>query len=131
MFKVKPTKVIITGDAKEEFDELVTDANYGLVEYPILMAADILIYNGQLIPVGNDQLQHLELARTIARKFNQRYGETFKVPEALILKEGAKIMALNNPKKKMSKSDPQSCLYIFDEPETIKKKIMSAVTDTG
>ena len=116
---------------KDKSKQFKKNINAGLLDYPVLQAADILLYQTESVPVGKDQQQHLELTKTIARKFNQRYGETFKVPEALILKEGAKIMALNNPKKKMSKSDPQSCLYIFDEPETIKKKIMSAVTDTG
>ncbi|MBI2042215.1 MAG: tryptophan--tRNA ligase [Candidatus Nealsonbacteria bacterium] len=116
---------------KDKSKQFRKNINAGLLNYPVLQAADILLYQTESVPVGKDQQQHLELTKTIARKFNQRYGETFKVPEALILQEGAKIMALSNPKKKMSKSDPQSCLYIFDEPDAIKKKIMSAVTDTG
>lgn len=116
---------------KDKSRQFKKNINAGLLNYPVLQAADILLYQTESVPVGKDQQQHLELAKTIARKFNQRYGETLKIPEALILTEGAKIMALNNPKKKMSKSDPQSCLYIFDEPEAIKTKIMSAVTDTG
>ncbi len=116
---------------KEKSRQFKKNINAGLLNYPVLQAADILLYQTESVPVGKDQQQHLELTKTIARKFNQKYGKTFKVPEALVLKEGAKIMALNNPKKKMSKSSPQTCLYIFDEPEVIKKKIMSAVTDTG
>jgi len=106
--------------------------NAGLLNYPILMAADILIYQADLVPVGKDQQQHLELTRTIARKFNNQFGETFKEPKALILKSSAKIMSLQEPKKKMSKSDSSSTrINIFDEPEELRKKIMAAVTDTG
>ncbi|MFH1820655.1 MAG: tryptophan--tRNA ligase [Candidatus Nealsonbacteria bacterium] len=116
---------------KEKSKSFKNNINAGLLTYPILQAADILLYQTESVPVGQDQKQHLELTKTIARKFNQKYGKTFKVPEAIILDTGAKIMDLNNPKKKMSKSLPQTCLYVFDEPEIIKKKIMSAVTDTG
>lgn len=116
---------------KDKSKQFKKNINAGLLNYPVLQAADVLLYQTESVPVGKDQQQHLELTKTIARKFNQKYGETFKVPEAIILNRGAKIMALNNPKKKMSKSDPQSCLYIFDEPDAIKKKIMSAMTDTG
>ncbi len=106
--------------------------NAGLLNYPILMAADILIYQADLVPVGKDQQQHVELARTIARRFNNQFGKTLKEPKALILKSSAKIMSLQSPKKKMSKSDPpQTRLGPFDEPEDIRKKIMTAVTDTG
>lgn len=103
----------------------------GLLNYPILMAADILLYQTDIVPVGQDQKQHVEFARMIARKFNRRFDKTFIEPKPFILKSGAKIMSLNNPKKKMSKSSPESCLFLFDEPKIIKKKIMSAVTDTG
>lgn len=116
---------------KEKVRQFKKNINAALLDYPVLQAADILLYQTDSVPVGKDQKQHLELTKTIARKFNQKYGKTFKVPEALLLPTGAKILALNNPKKKMSKSSPPSCLYIFDEPEVIKKKIMSAVTDTG
>lgn len=106
--------------------------NAGLLNYPVLMAADILIYKTDVVPVGKDQEQHIELTRTIARKFNQKFGPVFKEPVSLISKEGAKIMSLQNPRKKMSKTDnPQGCLELFDEPEIIKKKIMTAVTDSG
>ena len=116
---------------KEKTRQLKQNVNAGLLDYPVLQAADILLYQTESVPVGKDQVQHLELTKTIARKFNQKYGETFKVPEALTLDIGAKVMALTDPKKKMSKSMPETCLYIFDEPEVIKKKIMSAVTDVG
>ena len=116
---------------KEKSKQFKQNINAGLLDYPVLQAADILLYQTDSVPVGKDQVQHLELTKTIARKFNQKYGKTFKVPEALILETGAKIMALNNPKKKMSKSIPASCLYLFDEPEVIRKKVMSAVTDPG
>ena len=116
---------------KEKSKQFKKTINAGLLDYPVLQAADILLYQTDSVPVGRDQTQHLELAKTIARKFNQKYGETFKVPESLILKSGAKIMALTAPKKKMSKSVPRTSLFLFDEPDIIKKKIMSAVTDTG
>jgi tryptophanyl-tRNA synthetase len=106
--------------------------NAGLLNYPLLMAADILLYKTDLVPVGIDQEQHVELTREIARKFNKTFGEVFKIPEVLLPKVGQKIMSLQNPKKKMSKTDdPSGYLGLFDEPEEIKKKIMSAVTDLG
>jgi len=106
--------------------------NAGLLVYPVLQAADILLYKAQGVPVGKDQVQHIELARTIARKFNQRFGKTFIEPKSILPKLGAKIMALNNPKQKMSKSlGPQSYVSLFEDSKEIKKKVMSAVTDTG
>ena len=116
---------------KDKSKQFKQNINAGLLNYPILQAADILLYQTDSVPVGKDQTQHLELTKTIARKFNQKYGNTFKIPEALVLEFGAKIMALNDPKKKMSKSRPETCLFIFDEPDVIKNKIMSAVTDLG
>lgn len=116
---------------KEKRKQFKGKAGAGILNYPILMAADILLYKAELVPVGQDQKQHVELARTIVRRFNKKFGETFPEPKAQLQKEGAKIMALNNPKKKMSKSTPESCLFLFDEPEEIKKKIMAAVTDPG
>jgi len=108
------------------------DINAGLLTYPVLQAADILLYKTDAVPVGKDQVQHVELTRTIARKFNQKFGKLFPEPKALLPKFGAKIMALNNPKKKMSKSlGPQSYISVFEQPEEIEKKIMSAVTDAG
>ncbi len=105
----------------------------GLLYYPVLMAADILLYNAELVPVGDDQKQHLELARDLAEKFNHRYSDTFKVPEPFISKVGSRIMSLQDPTAKMSKSDPNqaSTVYITDRPEEIRKKIMSSVTDSG
>jgi tryptophanyl-tRNA synthetase len=94
------------------------------------MAADILIYNAQFIPVGEDQLQHLELARTVARKFNARFGETFIEPKGS-LTQTPRVMSLKDPLKKMSKSDPDGCLFIDDSPEEIKRKLARAVTDSG
>jgi len=106
--------------------------NAGLLNYPLLMAADILLYQTDLVPVGKDQQQHVELTREIARRFNKKFGEVFKEPKVLLPKIGEKIMSLQNPKKKMSKTDnPQGRIELFDEPEIIEKKIMSAVTDPG
>ncbi|MBI2625028.1 MAG: tryptophan--tRNA ligase [Candidatus Nealsonbacteria bacterium] len=117
---------------KEKAKKFRQNINAGLLTYPVLQAADILIYQTDAVPVGRDQIQHIELARTIARKFNNIFGQTFKEPKAMMLKEGAKIMSLQDPKKKMSKSDsPQGCIGVFDPPELIKKRVMSAVTDTG
>lgn len=106
----------------------------GLFTYPTLMAADILLYDPQYIPVGHDQKQHVELTRDLANRFNNRHGETFVVPQPLVAKTGARIMSLSNPTKKMSKSeDPndRGCIYLLDDPKVARKKIMSAVTDTG
>src|SRR3989344_2752916 len=105
--------------------------NAGLLNYPILMAADILIYKPQAVPVGEDQKQHLELTRNLAERFNGRFGETFPVPEPLIPKTGARIMSLADPKKKMSKSNgEENVIGIFDAPELIEKKVKRAVTDS-
>ena len=108
-------------------------ASAGLFDYPVLMAADILLYNAHLVPVGEDQRQHLELSRVLARRFNHLYGETFVVPEAMILETGARVMALDAPEEKMSKSSPRpaSFVSILDEPDTIRKKIRRAKTDSG
>lgn len=104
----------------------------GLLTYPVLMAADILLYNADRVPVGEDQKQHLELTRDIATKFNETYSPTFNVPEVDIPKLGARVMSLQNPQAKMSKSDQNQngVLYLMDEPEMIRKKIQSAVTDS-
>jgi len=108
------------------------NVNAGLFNYPVLMAADILLYQTDLVPVGQDQKQHVELAREIARRFNARFGQTFTLPKAVIAQTGAKIMSLTQPHKKMSKSDPApSFISLFDKPEEIKKKITSATTDSG
>jgi tryptophanyl-tRNA synthetase len=108
-------------------------ASVGLYAYPVLQAADILLYNAHLVPVGEDQRQHLELARTLARRFNHLYGETFVVPEVMIPKTGARIMALDEPTAKMSKSRPTPGGYIslLDEPDDIRRKIRRAKTDSG
>lgn len=104
----------------------------GLLSYPSLMAADILLYNTDLVPVGKDQTQHLELTRDLANRFNHLYSPTFKVPEGYIPKAGAKVMSLQEPTKKMSKSDenPNAYILIMDKPEVIRKKISRAVTDS-
>ena len=108
------------------------NVNAGLYTYPVLMAADILLYQTDLVPVGDDQKQHLELARDIAERFNNLYSPTFKVPEALIPKTGARIMSLQEPTKKMSKSDknPHNFIGLLDSQDTIRKKIQRAVTDS-
>lgn len=104
----------------------------GLFVYPVLMAADILIYNTDVVPVGKDQTQHVELARDLAERFNNLYSPTFRLPETFIPKAGAKIMSLQDPTSKMSKSDdnPNSFILIMDSPEVIRKKISRAVTDS-
>lgn len=105
----------------------------GLLNYPTLQAADILLYQPAVVPVGEDQLQHLELARMLAQKFNNRFGETFVVPKPLLLKTSARVMGLDDPTKKMSKSAASSANYIslLDTPDDIRKKIKGAVTDSG
>ncbi|MFA5947152.1 MAG: tryptophan--tRNA ligase [Patescibacteria group bacterium] len=104
----------------------------GLYTYPILMAADILLYNTDAVPVGADQKQHIELARDLAERFNRDFGETFVIPKPIIAEHGAKILALDNPEKKMSKSSPapKSYISLMDDADTIRKKIRSAVTDS-
>ncbi len=105
----------------------------GLYDYPVLMAADILLYDTGVVPVGEDQKQHVELTRDLAQRFNSRFGETFVVPEPLIQREGARIMGLDDPTKKMSKSAASEYNYIAlsDDADTIRKKIKKAVTDSG
>ncbi len=106
--------------------------NAGLFNYPVLMAADILLYKAEAVPVGKDQEQHVELARTISKKFNQKFGKIFPEPEVILPKMGDKIMSLTNPKNKMAKTDdPKSYISLVDSPEDITKKIMSAETDSG
>ena len=117
---------------KDKSKKFKDNINVGLLDYPVLMAGDILLYKAGGVPVGKDQEQHVELTRTLARKFNQKFGKVFDEPKSLILQEGAKIMSLVDPKKKMSKSDDaKSCIFLFDAPETITKKIMAATTDSG
>jgi len=109
------------------------NVNMGLFDYPVLMVADIILYDTDLVPVGKDQEQHLELTRVLARRFNSLYGDTFTVPEPLIKKEGALILGLDDPSKKMSKSaaSPNNYISLVDDPGVAKKKIMRAVTDSG
>lgn len=109
-----------------------TGITAGLFTYPSLMAADILMYDADYVPVGVDQKQHVELARNLAERFNHRYGDTFVVPEPVVAKVGAKIMSLQTPTKKMSKSEenPKGTIDLLDEPSVARKKIMSAVTDS-
>jgi tryptophanyl-tRNA synthetase len=104
----------------------------GLFAYPVLQAADILLYQTEIVPVGEDQIQHIELTRDIAKRFNNRYGSVFVLPEALVNKNTARIMSLTDPTKKMSKSDdtPKSYIALSDSPDEIRKKISSAVTET-
>lgn len=104
--------------------------NAGLFDYPVLMASDILLYKAEAVPVGEDQLQHLEFVRTVARKFNNKFGKTFLEPKA-ILTEAPRLMSLDDPAKKMSKSRPAGCLFLDDSEKEIKEKIKSAVTDSG
>jgi tryptophanyl-tRNA synthetase len=108
-------------------------ARIGLFDYPVLMAADIILYDTAIVPVGEDQLQHIELARELAKRFNKRFGNTFIVPEFFIKKEGMRIMGLDDPSKKMSKSSASEYNYIAlnDSAEAIRKKIKKAVTDSG
>ena len=109
------------------------NVSVGLFDYPILMASDILLYQTDLVPVGEDQKQHLELTRDIAIRFNRDFGETFKVPDPYIPKIGARIMSLSDPTKKMSKSDddPNGCVMLMDDSDTVQKKFKRAVTDSG
>jgi len=111
----------------------IKNINVGLFTYPVLMAADILLYQADLVPVGADQKQHLELARDLAGRFNTKYSKTFKIPEAYIGKQGSRIMSLQDPSSKMSKSDKNlnNIISLLDEPKTIIKKINSSVTDSG
>lgn len=105
----------------------------GLYEYPVLMAADILLYDADEVPVGEDQKQHVELTRDIAARFNNIYGPIFTVPQPTLAKEGARVMDLQDPMKKMSKSDEElaGCILLVDESDVVRKKIMRAVTDSG
>lgn len=109
------------------------NSRVGLFDYPVLMASDILLYQTDLVPVGEDQKQHLELTRDLAIRFNRDFGETFRVPEPYIPKVGARIMALDNPQKKMSKSDenPNGAILMLDDVDEVKRKFKRAVTDSG
>lgn len=117
---------------KDKSQRHADNINAGLFTYPVLMAADILAYNADLVPIGADQKQHLELARNIAIRFNQRFGETFTVPDGYFPKQGARLMSLQDPTKKMSKSDENAnaCVFILDDKDTILRKFKRAVTDS-
>ncbi len=117
---------------KDKSAKHADNINMGLMDYPVLMAADILLYQTNLVPVGIDQTQHVEITRDIAVRFNNRYGETFRVPQALIQKQGAKIMSLQDPLKKMSKSDENlnASVFLSDDKDTIIRKFKRAVTDS-
>ena len=114
---------------KDKSSKNTDNINGGLFTYPSLMAADILLYQADLVPVGEDQKQHVELTRDLAQRFNSIYGETFKVPEPYIRKVGARVMSLGTPTSKMSKSDPNGCVFFMDTPDVIAKKFKRAVTD--
>ena len=118
---------------KDKSRKHADNINMGLMDYPVLMAADILLYQTQLVPVGADQKQHLEIARDLAIRFNNRYGQTFQVPEPYIMTQGAKICSLQEPDKKMSKSDENlnASVYLADDKDTIIRKFKRAVTDSG
>ncbi len=117
---------------KDKSAKHAENINMGLMDYPVLMAADILLYQTDIVPVGIDQRQHLEIARDLAVRFNNRYGETFRVPEAYILKAGAKIASLQDPSKKMSKSDENlnASVFLSDDRDTVIRKFKRAVTDS-
>lgn len=117
---------------KDKAAKHADNINAGLFTYPVLMAADILLYQADVVPVGVDQKQHLEITRDIAERFNNIYGDVFTIPEAYIGKVGAKIMSLQDPAKKMSKSDenPHASIYLMDDPDTIMRKCKRAVTDS-
>ena len=115
---------------KQKSQQHADNITSGLFTYPVLMAADILLYQADLVPVGADQKQHVELCRDIAQRFNGVYSETFTIPEPFIPKMGARIMSLGNPLNKMSKSEPEGCVYVMDKPEDIRRKFKRAVTDS-
>jgi len=115
---------------KDKVKQHKENVNAGLFCYPVLMAADILLYKADIVPVGEDQAQHVELTRTLARKFNNKFGKTFPEPRAQLLKFGARIMSLTDPNQKMSKTGDES-IALSDSPDTIRQKIKTAVTDSG
>jgi len=115
---------------KDKSSKHAENVNGGLFTYPSLMAADILLYQPDLVPVGHDQKQHCELTRDIAKRFNGIYGDVFKVPEPFIPETGARIMSLNAPESKMSKSMPEGCVFLMEKPEDIQRKFKRAITDS-
>lgn len=119
---------------KDKVRKQQENVGVGVFDYPVLMAADILLYQTDLVPVGEDQKQHLELTRDLAIRFNRDYGETFRVPDPFIPKVGARIMSLADPMKKMSKSDEEAeagCIMLLDQPDAVRRKFKRAVTDSG
>lgn len=117
---------------KEKSEKLNQNAiGLGLFTYPVLMASDIVLYDAKIIPVGEDQIQHVEITRDLVKRFNNRYGEVLVMPEAKVTKVGARIMSLSEPTVKMSKSNEKGDIFLSDSPKVIRKKIMSAVTDSG
>ena len=124
-FKDIASKMESTKDAKDSHIGL------GIFAYPVLMACDIVLYDSDIVPVGDDQTQHVELCRDLVNRFNHRYGDILKMPKAEKRKVGARIMSLSDPTKKMSKSDPKGDIFLKDDLSVIRKKIMSAVTDSG
>ena len=118
-----------TASFKDKIRKHADNVNIGLLSYPVLMAADILLYQADLVPVGEDQRQHVELTRDIAQRFNSVYSDTFVLPQAFIPKVGARLMSLDDPTTKMSKSLPDGCVNLMDAPEVIMKKFKRAVTD--
>jgi len=116
---------------KEKSRQHEKNINAGLFSYPVLMAADILLYKTDAVPIGEDQAQHVELTRTLANKFNSRFGKTFIIPKTQLPKFGARIISLDNPKEKMSKSSPLGCINLSDSPDVIRDKFKKAVTDSG
>jgi tryptophanyl-tRNA synthetase len=118
---------------KDKANEISGNVSVGLFDYPVLMAADILLYETDIVPVGDDQIQHLEFTRNIARRANHFFGEVFKLPKPYIPETGARLMALQNPGSKMSKSDenPNNYIALLDPPDSIRKKIKQAITDSG
>ncbi|MBR4098536.1 MAG: tryptophan--tRNA ligase [Clostridium sp.] len=115
---------------KDKSAKHTENINGGLFTYPVLMAADILLYQPDLIPVGQDQKQHCELTRDIAQRFNNIYGDVFKIPEPYIPETGARVMSLNAPDSKMSKSLPEGCVFMMEKPEDIQRKFKRAITDS-
>ena len=115
---------------KDKSSKHAENVNGGLFTYPSLMAADILLYQPDLVPVGHDQKQHCELTRDVAKRFNGIYGDVFKIPEPFIPETGARIMSLNAPESKMSKSMPEGCVFLMEKPEDIQRKFKRAITDS-
>jgi len=115
---------------KDKSSKHAENVNGGLFTYPALMAADILLYQPDLVPVGHDQKQHCELTRDVAKRFNGIYGDVFKIPEPYIPETGARIMSLNAPESKMSKSMPEGCVFLMERPEDIQRKFKRAITDS-